>query len=96
MASSRTEPRDGDSYLGRSYIPELDGLRAISVLLVISAHMKDRWAWNWLDGAQGVAVFFVLSGYLITMLALREEAREGFVSLKAFYIRRICRILPLY
>ncbi len=96
MTSSRGGPRSHAEYLGRTYLPELDGLRAISVLLVISCHMRDRWLWEWLGGWQGVSIFFVLSGYLITMLGLREESRHGRVSLKAFYIRRVCRILPLY
>jgi len=84
------------SYLHRKYVDELDGLRAISVLLVISVHMADHYFWHWLGGGQGVIIFFVLSGYLITMLALREERQNGAVSLPAFYIRRTCRILPLY
>ncbi|MGH7170959.1 MAG: acyltransferase family protein [Gemmataceae bacterium] len=86
-----------DAYLSRTYFPELDGLRAISVLLVISIHMYDaNERWWWLAGYRGVTIFFVLSGYLITMLALREEARYGRLSLAAFYVRRTFRILPLY
>jgi peptidoglycan/LPS O-acetylase OafA/YrhL len=84
-------------YLGRKYLPELDGLRAISVLLVVSVHLHDFEAvWKWLAGWQGVTVFFVLSGYLITTLALREEGQRGSLSLAAFYIRRSLRIFPLY
>lgn len=84
-----------ESYQARKFIPELDGLRALSVLLVISVHMHDR-VWEWLVGWLGVDVFFVLSGYLITMLALREEAQRGSLSLTAFYLRRSFRIFPLY
>ena len=47
-------------------------------------------------GFRGVTIFFVLSGYLITMLALREETRFGRLSLAAFYVRRSFRILPPY
>jgi peptidoglycan/LPS O-acetylase OafA/YrhL len=84
-------------YRQRNYVPELDGLRAISVLLVISVHLHDFEAvWKWLAGWQGVTVFFVLSGYLITTLALREEGRTGALSLAAFYVRRSLRIFPLY
>jgi peptidoglycan/LPS O-acetylase OafA/YrhL len=84
-------------YLRRKYIPELDGLRALSVLLVITAHMYAVGpTWAILAGHRGVVLFFVLSGYLITTLALREEAQRGTVSLRAFYVRRTCRILPLY
>jgi peptidoglycan/LPS O-acetylase OafA/YrhL len=52
--------------------------------------------WDGLRGQQGVAIFFVLSGYLITTLLLREQDRRGRVSLRGFYIRRAARILPLY
>jgi peptidoglycan/LPS O-acetylase OafA/YrhL len=85
------------AYLSRTYFPELDGLRALSVLLVISVHLYDaKERWEWLAGFRGVTIFFVLSGYLITMLALREETRYGRLSLAAFYVRRSFRILPLY
>ena len=89
--------RSYEEYRGRKYIPELDGLRAISILLVITWHMWDRAAfWEWLRGGEGVRIFFVLSGYLITSLLLEEEAKRGKVSLPAFYVRRSCRIFPLY
>lgn len=85
-----------EAYRNRTYFPELDGIRAICVLGVISYHMNDKWAWSWLAGGLGVNVFFVLSGYLITMLALREERARGSLSLSAFYVRRTLRIFPLY
>ncbi len=84
-----------EQYQGRKYMPELDGLRAISVLLVVSVHMHTR-MWHWMAGGLGVTIFFVLSGFLITTLLLREEQQRGSVSLRAFYIRRAFRILPLY
>jgi peptidoglycan/LPS O-acetylase OafA/YrhL len=84
-----------EQYLTRPYFPELDGMRAFSVLLVISFHMKDH-VWDWLAGGLGVQVFFVVSGFLITMLALREERSRGTLNIRAFYVRRIFRILPLY
>jgi peptidoglycan/LPS O-acetylase OafA/YrhL len=85
------------AYQARGYVPELDGVRALSVLLVISVHLYDAGrVWHWLGGGQGVAIFFLLSGYLITTLALREEGRRGAVSLAAFYVRRGMRIFPLY
>jgi peptidoglycan/LPS O-acetylase OafA/YrhL len=90
-------PLSHAAYLDRAYIPELDGLRAVSVLLVVSVHMYDAARmWHWLCGGLGVTVFFLLSGYLITSLALREEDRHGSVSLAAFYVRRGLRIFPLY
>ncbi|MDR3618388.1 MAG: acyltransferase [Paludisphaera borealis] len=84
-----------DAYLARTYIPALDGLRALSVLIVISVHMKDK-VWDWLGGAQGVTVFFVLSGYLITRLALIEERKRGSLNKTAFFLRRTMRLFPLY
>jgi peptidoglycan/LPS O-acetylase OafA/YrhL len=63
--------------------------------MVVSAHMHDE-IWNWVPAPKGLTFFFVLSGFLITTLLLREEEVRGKVSLAAFYIRRACRILPLY
>jgi peptidoglycan/LPS O-acetylase OafA/YrhL len=79
-------------------IPSLDGLRAISIALVVFSHMV-QWkhiAPTYLAGYGlfGVFVFFVLSGYLITNLLLREHERTATVNLKKFYIRRAFRILP--
>jgi peptidoglycan/LPS O-acetylase OafA/YrhL len=82
-------------YLSRRYFPQLDGLRAISILLVITAHTTDP-VFARLHGAVGVTVFFVISGYLITTLLLREEEKKGRAGIKGFYIRRAFRILPLY
>ncbi len=85
------------AYLGRKYFSELDGLRALSVLLVINVHLYDSQRnWWWVSGYRGVTIFFVLSGYLITTLALREEGQQGCLSLAAFYVRRCFRIFPLY
>ena len=79
--------------------PSLDGLRAIAVLLVAVSHGSD----NLLErhgrfnvGFIGVGIFFVLSGYLITSLLLRELENRGQISLRDFYIRRALRIWPLY
>ncbi|WP_422924746.1 acyltransferase family protein [Singulisphaera sp. PoT] len=93
---SLANPTSGfDAYQRRSYFPELDGIRAISVLMVVAFHIKSG-IWGWLSGELGVNIFFVLSGYLITMLAIREERARGAVNLKAFYIRRFFRLFPLY
>ena len=97
--SSSTAVRSYAEYRSESFFPGLDGVRAIAVLLVISVHLGDNivnGSWNWLSGAGGVSIFFVLSGYLITMLALREEEDRGKLCLKAFYVRRTFRIFPLY
>ena len=65
------------------------------MLLVATWHVRRGALQSW-NGRSGVLLFFVLSGFLITNLALREEDDRGRVDLRAFYIRRSARILPLY
>jgi peptidoglycan/LPS O-acetylase OafA/YrhL len=77
------------------YIAPIDGLRAVAVLFVVAAH-ADPFFSAWSLGGRGVMIFFVLSGYLITSLALNEEEKYGRISFSAFYIRRTFRIFPLY
>lgn len=77
------------------HLPELDGMRALSALGVITAHMHTA-LWDWLSGGRGVLIFFTISGFLITRLGLQEEARQGRVHLGAFFIRRLFRLLPAY
>ena len=79
-------------------IPSLDGLRAISIALVMLSHLI-KWKHVSLGvmqtyGDLGVDIFFVLSGYLITNLLLREHERKATISLRDFYIRRAFRIFP--
>jgi peptidoglycan/LPS O-acetylase OafA/YrhL len=69
---------------------------AIAVLLVVVTHARGPRQLHHLAGWNGVTIFFVLSGFLITTLALREEDRSGRVSLLGFTVRRAFRILPLY
>jgi peptidoglycan/LPS O-acetylase OafA/YrhL len=71
-------------------IPSLDGIRALSFLLVFLAHVGTPY----IPGGFGVTVFFFLSGYLITTLLRREAEKTGTVSFKLFYLRRALRILP--
>jgi peptidoglycan/LPS O-acetylase OafA/YrhL len=73
-------------------IPVLDGYRAVAVLLVIVYHFGH----SWVPGGLGVLMFFVLSGFLITWLLLREEDSRGRVSLRGFYLRRGLRIFPAF
>ena len=73
------------------YLPGLDGLRAIAVVGVMLYHADHRWLTG---GFLGVEVFFVISGYLITMLLLSEKERTGKVSLRQFWLRRARRLLP--
>ncbi|WP_326569399.1 acyltransferase [Amycolatopsis rhabdoformis] len=84
-----------ETYLATRRFPALDGVRAIAAVLVVLFHFGGA-AWVRANGWIGVHVFFVLSGFLITTLALREEDRSGRVSLKNFYLRRAFRILPVY
>lgn len=71
--------------------PELDGLRALAVLLVIGAHLDVPYFGG---GRVGVDVFFVLSGYLITSILAREFERTTSIGLGHFYIRRVLRLYP--
>jgi peptidoglycan/LPS O-acetylase OafA/YrhL len=95
---------DAPAWLAGGHIPSLDGLRALSIVLVLAAHagltiVPDRtgpFAWVPTLGGLGVDTFFVISGFLITLLLVRERERYGTVSLRAFYIRRGFRILPAY
>jgi peptidoglycan/LPS O-acetylase OafA/YrhL len=70
---------------------EIQGLRAIAVLLVVLFHL---WPHRLPGGYVGVDVFFVISGFLITSHLLREVDREGSVDLGRFWARRIRRLLP--
>jgi len=82
------------------HLPSLDGLRAISILLVLFGHLSGTRGFGSPslgvgDIAHfGVVVFFVISGFLITSLLLAEHEKRGRVSLKLFYARRALRIFP--
>jgi len=73
------------------YMPGLDGLRAIAVVAVMIYHANSDWL---AGGYLGVEVFFVISGYLITLLLIAEHERTGGVDLRSFWIRRFRRLLP--
>jgi peptidoglycan/LPS O-acetylase OafA/YrhL len=77
-------------------IPALDGIRATAVLLVIMYHVSIMKALPVVPGPLGVLGFFVLSGFLITWLLLKEEEKFGSISLKGFYRRRALRIFPAF
>jgi len=92
-------------------IASLDGARAVSIALVVFSHMQGSLPLLWridrgdlalhydryLDlGNLGVRVFFIISGFLITSLLMREQLATGRISLKQFYLRRFFRIMPAY
>jgi peptidoglycan/LPS O-acetylase OafA/YrhL len=80
-----------------SYIPGLDGIRAVAFLCVFFSHALGRRYGAFFPATLGVTVFFFLSGYLITTLLRRELEKTGTISLRDFYIRRTLRIFaPLY
>lgn len=101
-APSVTEAPSSDGSLPRGRIPSLDGIRAIAVSLVILAHVNGTRFFpipyeyeRFINvGNLGVRVFFVLSGFLITTLLIREHQRTGRISLSGFYMRRLIRIFP--
>jgi peptidoglycan/LPS O-acetylase OafA/YrhL len=70
---------------------DIEGLRAVAVALVVLYHAQIA---GFGGGYVGVDVFFVLSGFLITGILLREMAGTGSISLSGFYARRLRRILP--
>lgn len=87
-----------------SYLPTLDGWRGVAILMVVLGHAvkpaycsaapEAGWCRYVLLGGHGVALFFALSGFLITARLLAEYERNGGISLRGFYLRRLFRILP--
>jgi peptidoglycan/LPS O-acetylase OafA/YrhL len=73
------------------YMPGLDGMRAIAVVTVMIYHANSSWLKG---GFLGVEVFFVISGYLITLLLISEHERDHSVDMKQFWVRRARRLLP--
>ena len=81
------------------YLPELDALRFFAFLAVFLCHVAvrdGRFTWEARTGMLGVDLFFALSAFLISELLLREKDRNGTLDVRAFWIRRILRIWPLY
>jgi peptidoglycan/LPS O-acetylase OafA/YrhL len=85
-------PRDLREGLSQSHLPGLDGLRMVAVFTVVFYHLGFQGS----PGGHGVLAFFVLSGFLITWLLLKEEEAFGKISLRLFYIRRALRIFPAF
>ncbi len=89
------------SLLSLKYIKGLDGLRAVSILFVVISHLlpaglpvyETRY-WHLFSGTTGVRIFFVISGYLITSLLMKEREKYGGIYFKYFFVRRFLRLLP--
>jgi len=105
MQTADETPRSTDAqsafqeFKATKFFPNLDGLRAISIILVIIGHTIQPISFPGLHlnfGKVGVALFFAISGFLITTLLLRERDKNGEIDLRKFYIRRSLRIFPLY
>ena len=73
-------------------IPSLSGLRAFAALTVVTCHVVSPL----FPGRQAVSLFFVLSGFLITLRLLDELETNGMIDIRAFYVRRVWRLLPAY
>ncbi len=95
MADEATRPLEWDpprQAVSRvPYLPGLDGMRALAVMAVMVYHANPSWL---AGGFLGVEVFFVISGYLITLLLIGEHERSGRVDLGGFWARRARRLLP--
>jgi peptidoglycan/LPS O-acetylase OafA/YrhL len=83
-------------------LSSLDGLRAVSIILVLGDHVQipggnaERLSYLGLfDGALGVRIFFVISGFIITYLFVRESDDTGTISIPSFYLRRFLRLYPV-
>lgn len=89
-----------------SLFPGLNALRFIAAFLVLMHHSETikqknglqnlEWLGLFRNGGNAVVFFFVLSGFLITYLLLKERAKTGTISIKNFYLKRVLRIWPLY
>ena len=90
LGSLMSRPPRGKPAKEPSEIASLTGIRAVAVMIVFMGHSGLPYSMAPL----GVTIFFFLSGYLITTLLRREFDRNGTISLRAFYLRRACRILP--
>ncbi|RYZ21319.1 MAG: acyltransferase [Chitinophagaceae bacterium] len=92
------------------YFRNLDAVRFIAAMMVFMGHavspsykylpiegtFAGKVLWTISTGGTGVSVFFVLSGFLITYLLIKEQEASGRISLRNFYVRRVLRIWPLY
>jgi peptidoglycan/LPS O-acetylase OafA/YrhL len=106
-ASDSTIIMSENTSMNRSYFHNLDGLRFFGCLIILTGHcehMKSHFGlpnqFHYFQnpplGNSGVTLFFVLSGFLITYLLLKEQSATETISVRKFYMRRILRLWPLY
>jgi peptidoglycan/LPS O-acetylase OafA/YrhL len=108
MSALKSEPLPIEARASRltGRLPSVDGWRALSIIMVLGGHSTGLEGFPssgipaclsiLTDGNLGVRFFFVISGFLITYLLIKEQDQNGSVSLKKFYLRRALRILPVY
>lgn len=80
-------------------IPSLDGIRAVSITIVVLSHIWYSFGYPdkfYLTGNLGVRIFFIISGFLITSILINELKENSEINLKKFYLRRTFRIFPAY
>lgn len=93
-----------EKWLHRGRVPSLDGLRALAICFVMTTHAsrtigtRDVLKYRLFSqlGLSGLEIFFVISGFLITLLMFRELERNGGLNIRAFLLRRILRTVPAY
>lgn len=94
QAAPATKPPSGIGYM-----PVLDGLRALSVLMILGFHklgpLTEKIS-EFVNGWVSVDLFFIVSGFLITSILLKERDTRGAFNLKNFYLRRWLRLAPAY
>lgn len=91
-------------FLPHAYLPSLDGWRAVAIVMVVLGHAKltvsstslyYKFAEIFIYAELGVRIFFVLSGFLITSLLIKEFITNGKINIKHFFIKRVLRIFPV-
>lgn len=99
-----SQPKSEVNLTAPVFFPGLNQARAVAAFAVVICHIEQIKVWYGIRpfhslstlGSAGVTLFFVLSAFLITFLLLQEQGRHNRIDLKKFYLRRICRIWPLY
>ncbi len=93
-ATDNLEKNERQRLGSQARIPGLDGIRAVSIIMVLFAHLAFNLTPLAARAQFGVQIFFVLSGFLITHLLCVDENRWGQISVPSFYLKRAIRILP--